>query len=228
MTRVACVAIAAVLLLLAWQGARLAWPRGELRDYGSFIASGRAAAEGLNPYGIYPLTFHVVIGRIDLHNPNLNPPLSVLPLQVLGRLDPVSSFAGWWIFSLACYVVAVALLARRYGAGAGGLLVPWALALAGFWDTLVLGQIYLPLVLCAVCAWLLLDRGRTVAAGLLIGVVVAMKPNFATWPAILLLAGHRRAALSAVASACALSLLPLLAHGAEIYRQWFALIASDG
>jgi hypothetical protein len=36
-------------------------PRDWLWDFGSFVESGRAAKQGLNPFGIYPLTFHVVL-----------------------------------------------------------------------------------------------------------------------------------------------------------------------
>lgn len=208
-------------------GIRRARPVGELRDFGSFIASGRAGGEGQNPYGVYPLTFHVVLPGFDVWNPNLNPPVSVPAFQWLGGFDPARTFPVWWAVSLACYLAAVALLARRYGTGRSWLLPLWALALAGLWDTLALGQIYLPLVLATVGAWLLLDRGRHAAAGVLIGIVIAVKPNFAVWPLLLLLAGHARAPLAAAGTAAVLSIVPLLTHGWLVYQQWVALILSD-
>jgi predicted DCC family thiol-disulfide oxidoreductase YuxK len=214
-----------LLLLIAWS-ARWAWPTGELRDYGSFIASGRAGAQGLNPYGIYPLTFHVVLPGFDVWNPNLNPPVSVPVFALFDRVEPHAGFRAWWIFSLASYLAAVVLLWRRYARGRP-LLLLWALALAGFWDTLALGQIYLPLVLASAGAWILLDRGRHVAAGVLIGIVVAAKPNFGPWPLLLLLAGHWRAPVTAALVAGLLSAIPLLTHGPEIYAQWIALVLSD-
>jgi hypothetical protein len=107
------------------------------------------------------------------------------------------------------------------------LPVMWALALAGFWDTLVLGQIYTPLVLCAVAGWLLLDRGHSMLAGLAIGVVVAAKPNFAAWPLLLLAAGHMAPAAAALSTAALLSLVPVGLYGPEVYRQWFEVIADD-
>lgn len=220
------IAVLALLAAVAW-GIHAAWPRGELRDYGSFIASGRAGTEGQNPYGIHPLTFHVVLPGFEVWNPNLNPPISIPLFALLDRLEPQRGFVIWWWVSLLCYLCAVALLTRRYGAHRSWLLPLWAMALAGFWDTLALGQIYVPLVLAAAGAWLLLDRGRALAAGVLIGIVIAIKPNFGVWPMLLLLAGHWRVSAIAIGTAGAISAVPLITHGVSIYHAWFALILSD-
>ena len=219
-------AMAALLVLIA-DSLAAALPSPALMDYGSFVASGRAAAEGLNPYGIYPLTFHVELPGFESWNPNLNPPVSLPLFELFDRTDPHHGFRLWWAFSAVCYGVTVALLVRRYGAGPHRLLALWALALAGFWDTLVLGQIYVPLVLATVGAWLALEDGRPMLAGVLIGVVVAVKPNFLVWPGLLFLAGHVRPAIATGVTAAALSALPLLRYGPEVYAQWVELIASD-
>ncbi|MBA3886039.1 MAG: DUF2029 domain-containing protein [Acidobacteria bacterium] len=227
MTTTSRFAAALGLVAVIGYGLAMAFPTADLRDYGSFVASGRAASVGDNPYGVYPLTFHVVLPGIDVWNPNLNPPISVLLFEWFDRVEPSRGFRLWWLASMACYVVTIALLLRRYEARHPVLVALWALALAGFWDTLALGQIYLPLVLAAVGAWLLLERDRPVAAGLLIGLVVAFKPNFAVWPALLLLAGHGRVATAAAGAAAMLSAVPLATHGPGIYRQWIALILAD-
>ncbi|WP_410217217.1 glycosyltransferase family 87 protein [Paracoccus sp. (in: a-proteobacteria)] len=203
-------------------------PHG-LWDFGAFVASGRAAAEGLDPYGIYPLTPHVVLPGFESWNPNLNPPISALLFQMFDLAEPAVSLRIWLWFSIACYAGTVLLLVRRYGRGVEGPFVAvWAFGLAGFWDTLFLGQIYLPLLLMAVGAWLLLERGELVWSGILIGLVVAMKPNFLVWPVLLFLSGHRQPALICVATAVAISLIPLVFMGPEVYQQWFSLVASDG
>jgi predicted DCC family thiol-disulfide oxidoreductase YuxK len=214
-----------LLVLIAWS-VRWALPTGELRDFGSFIASGRAGTQGLNPYGIYPLTFHVVLPDFDVWNPNLNPPISVPVFAQFDRTDPHTAFRVWWVFSLLCYVAAVLLLARTYARRRPAMII-WALALAGVWDTLALGQIYLPLVLATAASWVLLDRGRAIAAGVLMGIVVAVKPNFGVWPLLLLLAGHWRAPAAAALTALAIGIVPLVTHGPEIYAQWIDLVLSD-
>jgi hypothetical protein len=170
---------------------------------------------------------HVVLPGFDSFNPNLNPPVSALLFRVFDVADPQASLRVWWTISVGCYLAALVLLVGRCGARRAVLIALPALALAGFWDTLFLGQIYLPLVLAAVAAWLLLERGQGAAAGVLIGLVVAMKPNFLVWPVLLLLSRHYRPALVAFGVAAAISAVPLLAMGPEVYRQWFELIASD-
>lgn len=210
------------------------WPRVSpphgLWDFGAFLASGRAAAEGLNPYGIYPpLTPHVVFPGFEAWNPNLNPPISALLFQVFDWAPPKISLRIWNWISIALYGATIALLVLRYARGpAAAVLIIWAAALAGFWDTLYLGQIYIPLVLAAVGAWLLLERGQQIWAGVLIGLVIAMKPNFLVWPVLLFLAGYRKPSLVSVATAGVISAIPLAVFGPEIYRQWLELVISDG
>jgi hypothetical protein len=219
--------LAAIALVLIVSDVARVLPNHGLWDFGSFVASARAAREGLNPYGVYPLTMHVVLPGFDSFNPNLNPPVSALLFRAFDVGDPQVSLRVWWAISVVCYVAAVLLLVARYSVRRAVLVGLPALALAGFWDTLFLGQIYLPLVLAAVGAWLLIERGHGAAAGILIGLVVAMKPNFLVWPVLLLLSRHHRPALVAFAVAAAVSAVPLLAMGPEVYRQWFELIASD-
>ncbi len=227
----------AVLVLLAAQAARLI--PGEVRrvlsdhglwDFGAFVASARAAAAGLDPYGVYPpLTPHVVFPGFEAWNPNLNPPVSALLFQAFDIGEPGSAFWVWFWISAGCYVATVALLLWRYARGLRAvLLAAWMLGLAGFWDTLYLGQIYTPLLLLAVGAWLLLEKGQDVAAGILIGLVVAMKPNFLVWPVLLFLAGRHRPPVAAGATAAVVSLVPLAVFGPEVYRQWLTLVANDG
>jgi hypothetical protein len=210
------------------------WPRVTpphgLWDFGAFLASGRAAAEGLNPYGIYPpLTPHVVFPGFEAWNPNLNPPISALLFQLFDLAPQDVSFRVWSWISAGLYGLTILLLARRYAWGPGAVvLIAWALALAGFWDTLYLGQIYIPLVLATVGAWLLLERGQALWAGVLIGLVIALKPNFLVWPVLLFLAGYRKASLASIATAAVISIIPLFFFGPEIYRQWIELVINDG
>ena len=200
-----------------------------LWDFGSFVASGRAASEGLNPYGIYPLTLRVELPGFESWNPNLNPPISALLFRAFDVADPYVTYQVWRWISVAVYAAAILLLVSQVGNRIEALIIAvWAFALAGFWDTLFLGQIYLPLVLAGIAAWLLLERGAGLWAGLLIGIVVAMKPNFLVWPVLLVLSGHHRSAIAAFVTAGAISLIPLVIYGPEVYRQWFELVAADG
>ncbi|MCC6381463.1 MAG: DUF2029 domain-containing protein [Dehalococcoidia bacterium] len=217
--------VAGILVLLVVRGA--VWSsrsdRG-LLDWGSFVASGRAANAGLDPYGVYPLTFRV--GPEAAPAPNLNPPVSVYAFRAVAPFDPVASQRAWYVASLALYVVVVLTLVGTSRRGPAWLWGLWALALAGIWHTLELDQIYVPLLLLGMGAWLALERGRPVAAGVSMGALAAVKPQFLLWPALLLLARHRRAALAGFATAAAFSAVPLMVDGPAIYREWLAVTPS--
>lgn len=191
-------------------------------DFGSFIASGRAASGGLNPYGSYDLTSRAVVHGETVFYPNLNPPISVLLFEAVADAEPEAAVRVWRIVCAVLYVWGVGTLAYLYRAPT--LTVAWALCLAGFWNDLSLGQIYVPLFAAVAGVWMLLRGGRTTLAGVLIGVVVALKPNLAIWPVFLLLAGHRRTCVTALTVAALLSALPLARFGPGIYAQWAAAV----
>ncbi|HOG48472.1 MAG TPA: glycosyltransferase family 87 protein [Anaerolineae bacterium] len=223
------VAKIALLIALIILNIRATLPTEDtLSGFGSFVASGRAAAAGLDPYAIYPETAHGMFAGTMYACPNLNPPLSVLAFQVLAYVDPQTALRAWYVISAGLYLAALALLVRAYPKQLTLLRAIWALNLAGLWHTLLLGQIYMPLVLATTGAWLLLQRRQQLAAGTLIGLVVALKPNFAIWPLLLLAAGPPVVAGASLASAAALSALPLAAYGLRIYGQWLAAAGAPG
>ena len=187
-----------------------------LLDWGSFWASGDAANHGLDPYGVYPGTF--AIGGEPA--PNLNPPISVYPFQLAARFDPFTSRDVFVALSLVLYIGCVAALWRAYPER-DAVTAFAAFTLGGLWHTFELGQIYVPLVVAMTAGWLLLRRGQGWQAGVAFGLVAAVKPQFAIILALLLLAGHWRPALSGFAAAAAVSAIPLVLEGPDVYRGWF-------
>ncbi|UCH73181.1 MAG: DUF2029 domain-containing protein [Rhodospirillales bacterium] len=222
------VAVATLVLALniAYQFL-ISYPGDSLRDFGSFYESGRAALESRNPYAIHEQSYRVEIKHFTGANPNLNPPASLLVMAPLSLLDPAVTYRLLWWGSLGGFLAVLFYLARSYQPTGGRWLILWALSLPGFWGTLFLGQIYVPLMIAASAAWILQDRGRLVEAGLLIGLVAAFKPNFLVWPALLFMAGHRRTALAALFGFAALSAAPILLFGADVYRQWWEMLIAD-
>jgi hypothetical protein len=197
-----------------------------LGDFGSFFASGRAAAQGLNPFDVYPLTMDAELGRGHGAAVNLNAPLSVPLFQMMAGLDPAVARVGWFVATVAAYATMVGLFLHAYPARRGPLQVTWPFAMAGFWETINLGQVYVFLALISTAAWLMLGR-RPVVAGALIGFIVAFKPNFVVWPLLLLLTHQRRTAISALASATLFCLLPVLLYGPNVYAQWLEAIGLE-
>ncbi len=195
-------------------------------DLGSFLASGRAAAQGHNPYGVYDLTIRFQSGDVQGFAINRNPPVSLLVFQLFSSFEPSKLFRVWYFLSLAIYGIIVVLLCRAFPARASPLRVLWAFSLAGVWSTVNLGQIYIPLVLASIAIWLSLQKGRHKVAGLLLGCLVAIKPNFLVWPAMLALAGFWLAAATAIIAAGLLSLVPILIYGPSVYAEWIGTFAS--
>lgn len=189
-------------------------------DVGSFIASGRAAARGFDPYQIYPLTYGITFQGRPIPAPNLNPPISIPLFQAIAGFDPLVVFRLWYVVSIALFILTMVLLIRAFPEHVSPRRVLWACCLGGLWETLTLGQIYLPLLLASTGALLLLRKRSYIPAGILIGLVVAVKPNFLVWPCLLLLAGYVPAALAAFVTGAVLSVIPVFIYGPSIYLEW--------
>ena len=96
----------------------------------------------------------------------------------------------------------------------------WILGMGGVWYTFQLGQIYTILLLLTTAAWLSLWKRKWVAAGIFIGAVCAVKPNFLVWPVLLVVGRSRKAGYAAIAATVALSSIPLISQGPFIFGQW--------
>jgi hypothetical protein len=194
-----------------------------LKDFGSFIASGQLASRGENPYSTEsPLIFQVEFQKLGLKAslPNLNPPISILFAQLLATSDPITALLAWKSITAVLYFLCVLALVLIFPENSPILKIFWAFSLAGFWHTIELGQIYAPLALFSTGAFIFFSKQKWVLAGVLIGCMVAIKPNFLIWPFFLLMGNFIPTALVALATAGAISLLPLLIYGSQIYTQW--------
>ena len=194
-----------------------------LMDFGSFYASGLKANRGENPYDpnseyIFDINFSRVGAGGKMMN--LNPPISVVLFRFLPQFDPNQTLIIWQVTCAILYAGIVFTLARRYRPNITPAKLTWAFTLAGFWHTIVLGQIYIVLLLFTALGWIFLQKKQYVAAGIAIGLVAGIKPNFMIWSLFLLLAGYSITFVTAVASSLLVSVFPLLIYGTRIYAQW--------
>ena len=197
--------------------------RGDLMDFGSFYASGVKLARGENPYDSESeYIFEIVFPRVGAGGKmlNLNPPISLLFFRPLAGTDPQRSLKVWQALSALLYIASVMILTRLYREQVTPLRFLWAFLLAGAWHTIVLGQVYAVLLFFAVlgCTWL--KQGQSIPAGLAIGLVVALKPNFAVWILFLLAGGYTAASIAAMLTGLLVSAIPVVLYGPRIYSQW--------
>lgn len=196
-----------------------------LFDFGSFIGSGQLASLGRNPYSLdSPLINKVSFPEIGVEGyaPNLNPPISVLLFRLFAQFDPYQSLLVWRIITIALFIISILLLNHAYpvtGFWSVFRLI-WAFSLAGLWHTIRLGQIYGVLILLTVLIYIMLKKQRPILAGLFLGILIALKPNFVFWAFLLLVAGNWRSFLSSGITTLAISTVPIFTNGYEIYQQW--------
>lgn len=194
-----------------------------LMDFGSFYASGIKSRNGENPYDPNSeYIFEINFSRVGAGGKmvNLNPPISIGIFDFISRFDPHRSLSIWQITSVILYAASILMLTFAYRQNMTPIKFIWAFTLAGFWHTIVLGQVYIVLLLFTVLGWIFLQRARYLIAGIAIGVVIAIKPNFVIWPIFLLLSGYYLTALISMAVSLLISFIPFLFYGLNIYAQW--------
>jgi alpha-1,2-mannosyltransferase len=189
-------------------------------DFDTFWRSSRAFLEGGDVY------------RTGAELVNLNPPLWVLLVAPFALLDPL---AGFRLFAaLTAVVMAASLLWMaaelrpwRTNPLVGSLVLVALLVSSPLLATLALGQMYPILCLGLVAAWVLDRRGRPLASGVALGLVVALKPSLAPvllWPVV-----RRRwgASVAAILSGGAATLVGVILLGPGATLQWIELLGDE-
>jgi hypothetical protein len=216
----------AVTLLIALAVAQFALipsANVQLADFGAFVFAGRAVRAGTNPYAVSYL-----LGNITSSSPNLNPPISLLFFALLAPIDPVAGLTIWRVSAVAMYGLVVFLLLRENRRWRSPVVVAWLSAFAPFVMTVGLGQIYTVLLLLVAFTYRLQRTRYAAIAGASLGFLIAWKPNYVVWPLFLAASGEFAVGVSALLVAIALSIIPLVAYGPIVYRQWLDAIGLAG
>lgn len=183
--------------------------------FGSFWEAGKHL-----DYQAHPLVWRTGEGFLEL---NLNPPTLFPLFQLFALFDPQAGQIVWMIVSAALWLAVVWLLHKQ----ATRAQIFWLLTLPTVYACLALGQIYILLFALGAAIWWCLKNDRALLASVLIGVLVALKPNFAVWGIVAFAAGHYRHALTAGAVALALFVLAAVLYGPSIYSEWLHAAALD-
>lgn len=192
--------------------------------FGTLWASGKAAVNGLNPYTHYPETFHAPdYSAWDL---NLNPPWTLPVLEALSHLTIEHFKQVWTVLTGLCFLAGGLILIARQPELQGRQIL-WLMLCAPAIATFNEGQIYAWPFLFGTLAWLANKKGHLLLAGLVVGIIVSLRPTMCLVLLLLLLAGHRKIAAAAIGSSFMLYVLPLVMYGPVIYVEWLHALA-DG
>lgn len=170
-------------------------------------------------------------------HPNLNHPVTVPLLAPLTLLAPPIAFLVWNAIGLAAFLAAVALALRatrlRLTPITRIVAISAVIACPGLIYGLQLGQVGLLLAAPIVGAWLLLrgagrldERWRLLAAGALLGVLVALKPFLLPVLTIFLPRRKWPGLVAAAAGGGLISLLALPLVGWGAYPDWLRALGS--
>jgi alpha-1,2-mannosyltransferase len=172
-----------------------------------------------------------LLGGADIYRtgaglPNLNPPLLTVVMAPFGLLEILPSYRLFVLLTVALVVGSLLVVARevRLPAVDTGLAVGAVLLGAPLLATVGLGQIYAFLTVALTGAWLAARRGHDVAAGVGIGIAVALKPSLAP---LLLLPVLRRSwpeAAAAAGTALAGTVVGVLVCGLDASLTWVRLV----
>jgi len=158
--------------------------RIQMNDFGKFYYTARYFLEGRDPYAASPATLILASALEGRQLGNMNPPhfhLLILPLSLWG---PQVALVGWTIASVVSLALAVRVLVENLGCSR---LTPWRLgfillffvAWVGTGSLIVTGQLSWLLLWPLTASWAAMRQGRWLKAGILVGLLVSVKPFLA-------------------------------------------------
>jgi hypothetical protein len=197
------------------------------RVLGSFWTAGHLANLGANPYADGPFIPRVGSGATTVLDRNLNPPAWLPVCQILA-LFPLPALARAWVVgSAVLFSIGAVWIVKRSPAKVPVWRIAAMLLSVATLDTIFLVQMYAVIFLLAAAGWLALKARKDIAAGVAIGALVALKPNFGLWPLYLLIAGRTSVSAYAALTVAVMSLLPVLLYGQGVYVEWVQAICAD-
>jgi alpha-1,2-mannosyltransferase len=186
-------------------------------DFATFLHSARALWEGGAVYAEWRP------GYIST-----NPPIWSVLMAPLALLEPITAYR---IFVLITILVSVGYIV--WMSDELGLRLAWTAVGASmlffsspFLEQLGLGQIYSLLALGLVAAWVADRRGKSTVSGVALGLVLAVKPQFAPvllWP---LVRRRWRSFVAALASGAAATLVGVVVAGPGALIDWLTYVSS--
>ena len=199
-------------------------------DFGKFYYSARYFLDGTDMYASSPSTTLPFVDGGTHQYLNMNPPHFHLFILPFARLDPGTALAVWSVLGLAGLIWSVWLTTRE-------LRLHWTIARA-LWAILAFlacsatsaiiatGQLTFQILPLVTFAWIAARRGAWMRAGLLLGILAAIKPNLGLFGVCLLVAGQWRAVAAMAATTAASFGVGLAIFGWDAHVKWIGALRS--
>ena len=186
-------------------------------DFDLFLRSARALWEGGVVYALN--------GGPDIMT---NPPIFAVLMAPLALLEPITAYRIFVLITILVSVGYVAWMADELELRPAWTIVGASMLFfsSPFITELMLGQIYSLLALGLVAAWVADRRGKSTVSGVALGLVVAVKPQFAPvllWP---LVRRRWRSFVAALASGAAATLVGVVVAGPGTLIDWLTYVSS--
>ncbi len=219
-----------ILVLLSFYGllSYFIFKQYQRVDFSSFYLSSQALLHDENPYRNFFTTY---LSSIKILPANLNPPFVLWVFKFLARLSYANALLVWFCFSLFLGIIGF-IITVRYAFSSHFLQKNHAnlyLLYFAFFSTLMnfvtqqFGCILLFLIMLGYYFYL---NHRDYLAGLLWGIIIAMK----LFPALLffyvLKQDRKRVFVSMLVTFLIAVFLPVLVHGSVIYKQYFKMMSN--
>jgi alpha-1,2-mannosyltransferase len=186
-------------------------------DFDVFMHSARALWEG-----------GVVYTENSGPSISTNPPVWTVLVAPLALLEPITAYRIFVLITILAGVGYVAWMADELGLRPAWTVVGAAMLFFSnpFLGGLALGQVYPLLALGLVAAWVADRRGKPISSGVALGLVLAVKPQFAPVLLWLLVQRKWRTIVVALASGAAATLVGVIVAGPGALFDWVAYVAS--
>jgi len=202
------------------------------KDITQFFLMGHALRGGANLYApLHDLAAQFDPRMTDWIKVSAYPPIMAVVGLPLSYLPYRWAVISWMFFELACLVAAVILIVKHFGGR--DATTPVLVTVCAFlaWQPLFIefyhGQVMIPILLLLTLVWLALREGKDIKAGLLLGIVIAIK--LYAWPlAIFLLLKRRwRAPMAAFIVFIAANALMVAWVGSAIVYDYYTRVGAQ-
>jgi len=206
-------------------------------DFYKFHSSAKLFWSGEDIYKLIPITnpFIKVITSatnssniINLH-PNLNSPFHTLCMSLYGLLDFRTAFIIWSLFSLCCGLAAIFLFFKKTTANDISLISLmniWIIILLYFptWINFRLGQFSFFLLFLVALAWKTSKMGKDCAAGIILGLALALKLFFGIFLIVFIFYRRWRLIFCLLGTFVACNILSLVIFTLPTFEKFFSLL----